>query len=190
MVAAAQGRDLALGGVAELVALGGLGALGLELGEVLLEALLARLTDVFYIGGTKCGSLFGEAVVIPERGSIRQFVTQMKQHGALLAKGRLLGVQFEALFEDGLYLTIGEPAVEATARIREALKRAGYVVTMDSPTNLTFVALDQAGHERLSDKVRYSIWETLPDGRYLARIGTSWATPEEDVVAFEQALAR
>ena len=135
---------------------------------------LARLTDVFYIGGTKCGSLFGEAVVIPERGSIRQFVTQMKQHGALLAKGRLLGVQFEALFEDGLYLTIGEPAVKATARIREALKRAGYVVTMDSPTNLTFVALDQAGHERLSDKVRYSIWETLPDGRYLARIGTSW----------------
>ena len=82
------------------------------------------------------------------------------------------------------------PAVKATARIREALKRAGYVVTMDSPTNLTFVALDQAGHERLSDKVRYSIWETLPDGRYLARIGTSWATPEEDVVAFEQALAR
>ena len=151
---------------------------------------LARLTDVFYIGGTKCGSLFGEAVVVPERGSIRQFVTQMKQHGALLAKGRLLGVQFEALFEDGLYLTIGEPAVKATARIREALKRAGYVVTMDSPTNLTFVALDQAGHERLSDKVRYSIWETLPDGRYLARIGTSWATPEEDVVAFEQALAR
>ena len=138
---------------------------------------LARLTDVFYIGGTKCGSLFGEAVVIPERGSIRQFVTQMKQHGALLAKGRLLGVQFEALFEDGLYLVIGEPAVKATARIREALKRAGYVVTMDSPTNLTFVALDQAGHERLSDKVRYSIWETLPDGRYLARIGTSWATP-------------
>ena len=151
---------------------------------------LARLTDVFYIGGTKCGSLFGEAVVIPERGSIRQFVTQMKQHGALLAKGRLLGVQFEALFEGGLYLTIGEPAVKATVRIREALKRAGYVVTMDSPTNLTFVALDQAGHERLSDKVRYSIWETLPDGRYLARIGTSWATPEEDVAAFEQALAR
>ena len=151
---------------------------------------LARLTDVFYIGGTKCGSLFGEAVVIPERGSIRQFVTHMKQHGALLAKGRLLGVQFEALFEEGLYLTIGEPAVKATARIREALKRAGYVVTMDSPTNLTFVALDQAGHERLSDKVRYSIWETLPDGCLLARIGTSWATPEEDVVAFEQALAR
>lgn len=151
---------------------------------------LARLTDVFYIGGTKCGALFGEAVVIPERGSIRQFVTQMKQHGALLAKGRLLGVQFEALFEDGLYLTIGEAAVAATARIRAALKRAGYVVAMDSPTNLTFVALDQAGHERLSRKVHYGIWETLPDGRLLARVGTSWATPEEDVVAFEEALAR
>lgn len=151
---------------------------------------LARLTDVFYIGGTKCGALFGEAVVIPQRGSIRQFVTQMKQHGALLAKGRLLGVQFEALFEESLYLTIGDPAVAATARIRAALQRAGYVVTMDSPTNLTFVALDQAGHERLSRKVHYSIWETLPDGRLLARIGTSWATPEEDVAAFEQALAR
>ena len=77
---------------------------------------LARLTDVFYIGGTKCGALFGEAVVIPEHGSIRQFVTQVKQHGALLAKGRLLGVQFEALFEDDLYVRIGAPAVEASAK--------------------------------------------------------------------------
>ena len=150
---------------------------------------LARLSDVFYIGGTKCGTLFGEAVVIPDGGSIRQFVTQMKQHGALLAKGRLLGVQFEALFEDGLYSTIGQPGVESTRRIREALIRAGYVVTMDSPTNLTFVALDQAGHERLSRKVRYGIWETLPDGRLLARFCTSWGTPEEDVKAFEEALA-
>ena len=80
--------------------------------------------------------------------------------------------------------------MKATARIRGALKRAGYVVTMDSPTNLTFVALDQAGHERLSRKVRYGIWETLPDGRLLARLGTSWATPDTDVSAFEEALAR
>ncbi|AKU65295.1 threonine aldolase [Schaalia meyeri] len=150
---------------------------------------LARLTDVFYIGGTKCGALFGEAVVIPNSGSIRQFVTQMKQHGALLAKGRLLGVQFEALFEDDLYLTIGAPAVQATARIRASLIRAGYVVTMNSPTNLTFVALDQAGHDRLSRKVSYGIWETLPDGRLLARLGTSWATLEQAVAAFEEALA-
>ena len=105
-------------------------------------------------------------------------------------RGASLGRAVRGTFEDGLYLTIGKPAVEATARIRAALKRAGYVVTMESPTNLTFVALDQAGHGRLSDKVRYGIWETLPDGRYLARIGTSWATPEEDVVAFEEALAR
>ena len=150
---------------------------------------LARLTDVFYIGGTKCGALFGEAVVIPNSGSIRQFVTQMKQHGALLAKGRLLGVQFEALFEDDLYLTIGAPAVQATARIRASLIRAGYVVTMNSPTNLTFVALDQAGHDRLSRKVSYGIWETLSDGRLLARLGTSWATLEQAVAAFEEALA-
>ena len=149
---------------------------------------IARLSDVFYIGGTKCGTLFGEAVVIPDGGSIRQFVTQMKQHGALLAKGRLLGVQFEALFENDLYLTLGAPGVAATKRIREALIRAGYVVTMDSPTNLTFVALDQAGHERLSRKVKYGIWETLPDGRLLARLCTSWATPEEDIKAFEEAL--
>ena len=150
---------------------------------------VARLSDVFYIGGTKCGTLFGEAVVIPDGGSIRQFVTQMKQHGARLAKGRLLGVQFEALFEDDLYLTLGAPGVAATKRIREALIRAGYVVTMDSPTNLTFVALDQAGHERLSRKVQYGIWETLPDGRLLARFCTSWGTPEEDIRAFEAALA-
>ena len=128
------------------------------------------LVYVYMSQPTEYGTLYSLKELEELSAVCRERDLKLFVDGALLAKGRLLGVQFEALFEDGLYLTIGEPAVEATARIREALKRAGYVVTMDSPTNLTFVALDQAGHESLSDKVRYSIWETLPDGRYLARL--------------------
>lgn len=137
---------------------------------------LARLCDAFYIGGTKCGALFGEAVVVPEAGSIPHFFTQIKQHGALLAKGRVLGMQFEVLFEDGLYLRIGRTAVEAAQRIRAALDEAGYAQHVPSATNQTFVLADDALLARLDGKVEYDTWEHLPDGTAVIRLTTSWAT--------------
>lgn len=99
---------------------------------------LAALCDVYYIGGTKCGALFGEAVVIPRPGTIPHFFTVVKQHGALLAKGRLLGLQFDTLFTDGLYQTIGIPAIRASDRIRQILSQKGYPLCFGSPTNRPF----------------------------------------------------
>lgn len=142
---------------------------------------LARLCDAFYIGGTKCGALFGEAVVIPQPGSIPHFFTQVKQHGALLAKGRVLGVQFEVLFEDGLYNRIGTPAIKAAERIREALDQRGYEQYIPSPTNQTFVAVGDDVLARLDGKVEYGFWEHLADGRTVIRFATSWATQPEAV---------
>lgn len=105
--------------------------------DVTLET-LAALCDAFYIGGTKCGALFGEAVVIPDPGRIPHLFTIIKQHGALLAKGRLLGIQFDELFRDDLYLTIGKPAIKAAARIRAALKEKGIDEFLSNPTNQIF----------------------------------------------------
>lgn len=142
---------------------------------------LARLTDLFYIGGTKCGTLFGEAVVIPKPGLIPRFFTLIKQRGALLAKGRIAGIQFETLFTGGLYQQIGERAICAADRIRRALKEKGYEFAFDSPTNQIFVALTQEQRARLAEKAELSFWEIRPDGRTVMRIATSWATEEEDV---------
>ena len=102
---------------------------------------LARLCEVFYFGGTKAGLLCGEAVVFPN-GAPAHFLTFVKQHGALLAKGRLLGIQFDVLFSDGLYLKIGENALSQACRLREALRRKGYAFAIDSPTNQTFIVVD------------------------------------------------
>ena len=142
---------------------------------------LARLTDLFYIGGTKCGALFGEAVVIPKPGLIPRFFTLIKQRGALLAKGRIAGIQFETLFTGELYQQIGERAICAADRIRRALKEKGYEFAFDSPTNQIFVALTPEQRARLAEKAELSFWEIRPDGRTVMRIATSWATEEEDV---------
>lgn len=142
---------------------------------------LAQLCDAFYIGGTKCGALFGEAVVIPQAGSIPHFFTQIKQHGALLAKGRVLGIQFEVLFEDGLYGRVGVPAIEAAQRIRAVLDQKGYEQYIPSPTNQTFVVVDDETLARLDGQVEYGFWEHLTDGRTVIRFATSWATQPEAV---------
>ena len=99
---------------------------------------LAALCDIFYIGGTKCGALLGEAVVIPQPGLIPHFFTIIKQHGALLAKGRLLGIQFDTLFTDGLYERIGADAVRYADAIRRAMAENGYLPCFPSPTNQSF----------------------------------------------------
>lgn len=141
---------------------------------------LARLCDVFYIGGTKCGAMFGEAVVM-RRGLIPHFFTTIKQQGALLAKGRMLGVQFDVLFTDGLYINIARHAVSEAARLREAFRTRGYEIYAESPTNQVFVALTAKQEQHLRELTTFSEWERTSDGRLVVRLATSWATRTEDV---------
>ena len=147
---------------------------------------LARLCDAFYIGGTKCGALFGEAVVFPQPGTAPHFFTIMKQHGALLAKGRIAGLQFDTLFTDGLYQRIGQTAVGAADQIRQAASAADLQLMFSSPTNQIFLCLSREQADRLSGQVEMSFWEYTENGRVIERIATSWATRPEDV----QALCR
>ncbi len=144
---------------------------------------LARLCDAFYVGGTKCGALLGEAVVIPRPEALPHFFTVMKRHGAVLAKGRVLGVQFEALFADGLYYEIGRRAVELADRLRAALMERGYVLPVPSPTNQIFVSVDAATLARLREKAAFNVWELHPDGSALIRLVVGCSTPPEDVEA-------
>ena len=149
---------------------------------------LARLCDAFYIGGTKCGALLGEAVVFPRPDVAPHFFTIVKQHGALLAKGRIAGLQFDTLFSGGLYDAIGKSAVEAADRIRAALDEKGYSQPFVAPTNQVFVALDPEKAEALSQRVEMGFWENLADGRVVMRLATSWATTAKDVDALIEAL--
>lgn len=142
---------------------------------------LAELTDVFYIGGTKCGALLGEAVVIPHPELIPHFFTIIKQHGALLAKGRILGIQFDELFKDDLYLHIGEDAVSYASEIKSALRQDGYPLYFDSPTNQVFFILEDRKMESLSEKVEYSNFQRYDDTHSVVRYCTSWATKRQDV---------
>ena len=142
---------------------------------------LARLTDAFYIGGTKCGALLGEAVVFPKPGTCPHFFTLVKQHGALLAKGMVAGIQFETLLGEGLYLQIGQRAVVQAGRIARAFGDAGCELMYPQQTNQVFVALDEKRYARLSGRVEMSFWERLADGRAAVRLATSWATVDEDV---------
>lgn len=150
-------------------------ALACEQNDVTLSD-LARLCDVFYIGGTKCGALFGEAVVVPNPALFSHFFTIVKQHGALLAKGWLLGVQFDELFHNDLYLHIGEPAITEANRIKEGLVRNAYTLAFDSPTNQVFPVLLNQDMERLSQSVEFSFWEKYDQDRSVIRLASSWAT--------------
>lgn len=144
---------------------------------------LARLTDAFYLGGTKCGALMGEAVVLPNPRLIPRFFTIIKLHGALLAKGRLLGVQFDELMRDGLYLEIGAQAVALAARLQAALKRAGYPLLFESPTNQVFAVLPNERVRALAERVEFTVWEPCGPEHTVVRFVTGWATREEDVDA-------
>lgn len=149
---------------------------------------LARLCDVFYIGGTKCGALFGEAVVIPQQHRIPHFFTIIKQHGALLAKGRITGIQFDTLFTEDLYYEVGRHALEAADRIRDALHEKGYDLAFHTPTNQIFLLLTEAQKSRLEQQIEMGFWERLADGRTVMRIATSWATQPEEVDALIRIL--
>ena len=144
---------------------------------------LARLANAFYIGGTKCGALLGEAMVFPNPATCPHFFTLMKRRGALLAKGMIMGIQFETMFDDGLYQQIGARAVAQAARVARALQAAGCQLIHPQETNQVFVALDEKRYARLSARVEMSFWEQLPDSRMVVRLATSWATTDEDVDA-------
>ena len=150
--------------------------------------LLAQVCDAFYIGGTKCGALFGEAVVVPDPDRIPHLFTIIKQHGALLAKGRLLGIQFDELFRDDLYMKIGEAAVRAADRIRKALRQKGYRLCFGSPTNQIFCIVENEDLKRLREKVDCEFWEKYDDGHTVIRFATDWGTTESETTALVDLL--
>lgn len=148
---------------------------------------LAHHCDVFYIGGTKIGALCGEAVVFPHNNAPRHFFNIIKQHGALLAKSRLAGVQFDALFTDGLYFQISRHAIDMAMRLRTIFLDAGFTLK-DSSTNQQFVILTKKNLEQLRKVIDFETWEPLDNDRVLCRFVTSWATTDDDLSALAAAL--
>ena len=144
---------------------------------------LARLADAFYIGGTKLGALFGEALVITNPALNRDFRYIEKQRGGMLAKGRLLGVQFGALMTDGLYERTARREVELAWRLRRAFEEKGWPLYCDSPTNQQFPIVPDADLARLAEKYTFSDWARIDETHRAVRFCTSWATKEEDVSA-------
>lgn len=142
---------------------------------------IASLCDAFYIGGTKVGALCGEAVVFNQTYAPKHFTTIIKQHGALLAKGRLLGIQFDTLFTENLYFNISKHAISMAKRLKKLLIEKGYSFAWDSPTNQQFIILNQAQIDRLSQQVDFEIWNKLNDVEYVVRFATSWSTTERDL---------
>lgn len=149
---------------------------------------IARLCDVFYIGGTKVGALFGEAVVVPHPERLPHFFTLIKQHGALLAKGRLLGVQFATLFTNNLYMRISQHAIRMALLLKEILLTKGYRLYIDSPTNQQFFILPNEVIDRLASHVSFGLWGARGEQETPVRFVTDWSTKEEDVRALEGML--
>lgn len=151
---------------------------------------LARLCDVFYIGGTKQGALFGEAVVILQPRLKEDFRYLIKQRGGMLAKGRLLGIQFLTLFEDGLYLRLARHADELADLLREGLEKAGCPLLVHSRTNLIFPVLPDKAIEKLKEKYSFSHYQRVDENHCAVRFCTSWATKREHVEALVADLQR
>ena len=152
-------------------------------GNDLTYADFARLCDMFYIGGTKVGALFGEAVVIINDSLKKDFRYHIKQRGGMLAKGRLLGIQFETLFSDGLYDAVSRHAVDLAMRIRSAFEAKGIAFRYASMTNQQFPILPNNMREVLAKKYSFSLWETFNKDHTVVRFCTSWATKPEHVDA-------
>lgn len=150
--------------------------------------MIAALCDVFYIGGTKVGALCGEAVVFTKENMPAHFMTMVKQKGALLAKGRVLGLQFDTLFTDDLYFKISRQAIEMADLLKNGLKAKGYRFFMESPTNQQFVILDNVQLKQLKEQVMFSFWEKFDETHTVVRFATGWATKEEDVRALLELL--
>lgn len=158
-----------------------------ENNDVSLE-FLAHNCDIFYIGGTKVGTMFGEAVVLTQKNMIPHFFTMIKQQGALLAKGFITGIQFDTLFTDNLYFNIAKNAITQSNKIKKALASKGYKFYIDSPTNQIFVILNNDKLNELSKNVSFSFWEKYDDNSTVVRFATSWATSDEDTEKLCQLL--
>ena len=148
---------------------------------------IAALCDAFCIGGTKCGALCGEALVFPH-GAPAHFANYTKKRLAMLAKGRVFGVQFDALFTDGLYWEIGRHGIEAAERLKEILRRHGLPMFRETPTNQQFVVLENEALARLREQVAVSYWSRADETHTVVRLATSWSTTEADLETLDRAL--
>lgn len=150
---------------------------------------LAHHCDAFYIGGTKVGALLGEALIYTNTRAPKYIFTIIKRHGALLAKGRVLGLQFDTLFTDDLYFRVSRHAIDMAQALRKVFAMHGLSLGIDSPTNQQFVILSKEQKQRLAEEIAFEIWEPLPNDHLLCRFVTCWATTEADIVALDEALA-
>lgn len=150
---------------------------------------IAALCDVFYIGGTKVGALCGEAVVFTRGNRPMHFANLKKKHGALLAKGRLLGIQFDTLFTDDLYFKISRHAIAMAEELKKILKESGCRFYLESPTNQQFIIIENDKMETLKKKVLFSFWEKYDSTRTVIRFVTSWSTQTDDLAALKAAFS-
>ena len=149
---------------------------------------ICRYCHAFYIGGTKMGTLCGEAVVFNKKYTPKHFLTIVKQHGAMIAKSRLTGVQFDALFTDGLYYEIGRHGIEMAQKLKNLFLEKGYKLFVNSYTNQQFVILENQKMQQLSQKVAFSYWERASDTHTVVRFATCWSTTEDDIKALAEIL--
>lgn len=149
---------------------------------------LARHCDVFYIGGTKIGALCGEAVVFTHNNANRHFFSIQKQHGAVIAKGRLIGLQFEALFTDNLYFEISRHAINMGMKMKKMFKDKGYKFYLDSPSNQQFIVMSPEQADKLSEDILFTHFGQTDDGQIICRFVTSWSTTEEELETLDKLL--
>lgn len=166
-------------------------AYGLAASREVTLPLLARLADIFYIGGTKCGALCGEAVVFPKGDAPSHMLSRIKRHGSLLAKSRVVGVQFEALFQPvgdaSLYLAIGQQAVGLAMQLRSLfVEQLGYKPFIDSPTNQQFYIIPNTDLETLRKHIGFEVWCPVDEAHTACRFVTSWATTAQEISALKE----
>lgn len=148
---------------------------------------IATLTDVFYIGGTKVGALLGEAIVFTKNNKPEHFMNAIKKRGALLAKGRVLGVQFDTLFTNDLYFRISKHAIDMAEKLKEIIISKGWEFYMDSPTNQQLILMNEAQMEELGKYVLFDRWGVYDEERTIVRLATSWSTSEDDLKVLAEA---
>ena len=149
---------------------------------------LCDLCDIFYIGGTKVGALCGEAIVFTKGAMPSHFNTVARQRSSMIAKGRLLGAQFDALFTDDTYFKISAHAIRMAEEIKKAFTEKGYQMFLDSPTNQQFVILENGFMESIKEKVGFCFWEKYDETHTVVRFASSWSTTEEDIAYLKTLL--